>query len=518
MLSISWSSTRSVIIGWVIGLTAVFAATAVSINNLYGTRAQLQIYADATSTGSALYAINGRPFGLDTIGGPIVYEFGFVAAIAIPLMAIILMTRMTRREEQTGRMELLRAGTVGRTAALKSAMVLTTTAFLVMAAGMAGVLAALGLSWPGVLLYPLSLALLGITFTAAGALCAQLVASAHAATALGLGILIVSFLLRGVGDVRENALVWLTPLGWAEQTRAFGHARWWPLLLLISAAMAALVAALRLADRRDLGEGMLARRRGRPQASRTLLHSFGFSARRHRTSITGWCFVAALVGAGFGSVGDAYDTVTKDNPTLQNVVGGGSTSANAFVTLIVILIVLICIGFVISGVNSVSEEERSDRLEPLLAGALSRPEWLAGHAVALIVGVIAVATAGGLALGASNAITTGKPAQIWRLTAATFAYLPAVALVLGLSAALYGLRPKLLWISWLALVFISVVAILGDILQLPHWVQDISPMSWVGRVPLETASTLALVGSLIAALALAILALRAFEKRDIPSR
>ncbi len=78
---------------------------------------------------------------------------------------------------------------------------------------MAAVLAALGLGWPGVLLYPLSLALLGIAFTAAGALCAQVVAASRLVTGLGLAVLVVAFVVRGIGDVRENALVWRSPLG-----------------------------------------------------------------------------------------------------------------------------------------------------------------------------------------------------------------------------------------------------------------------------------------------------------------
>lgn len=517
MLAISWRSSRRQIIAWMFGLVAVFAATAASINSLYGTPAELKTYAEAASAGSALYAINGRPFGLDNIGGPIAYEFGFIAAIAIPLMGLILMTRMTRLEEETGRMELLRAGTVGRTAALKSALVLTSSAFLLTAAGMAAVLAVLGLNWPGVVLYPLSFALLGIAFTAVGALCAQLVASSRVVTALGLAVLVVAFVIRGIGDVRDNALVWLSPLGWAEQTRAFGDARWWPLLLLIAAAIAASVAALRLAEQRDLGEGMFARRRGNRAASHVLMDSFGFAARRHRGAVVGWSVISALVGAGFGSVGDAYNTVTEDNKTLQDVLGGGSAAANAFVSFVVILVALICMGFAISGVGRVADEERDDRLEPVLAGALSRSRWLAGHAVSLVVGVAIVALAGGLGLGISNAITTGDSSQVWRLVGATSAYLPAVGLLLSLSAVLYGIRPSLLWIAWLPLVLVTVVAVLGDTLQLPDWVKNISPMNWVGRVPLESVSVTALIGALVAALALGALALAAFQARDIPS-
>lgn len=518
MLAISWRSSRRPLVAWTLGMIAVFAATAASVNSLFGTSAELKTYAKAATSGSALYAINGRPFGLDNIGGPIAYEFGFIAAIAIPLMGIILMTRMTRLEEESGRMELLRAGIIGRTAALKSALVLTSTAFVVMAAGMAVALAMLRLSWPGVVLYPLAFALVGIAFAAVGALCAQVVASSRAVTALGLAVLAVAFVIRGIGDVRDNALVWLSPLGWAEQARAFGDARWWPLLLLIIAAFVASVAALRLAERRDLGEGVFAPRGGSAAASPVLLNSFGFAARRHRNSIAGWSAIAALVGAGFGSVGDAYNTLTKDNKALKDILGGGNAAANAFVSFIVILIALICMGFAISGVGRAADEERDDRLEPMLAGALSRPRWLAGHAVTLVVGVALVALSGGLGLGISNAISTGDSSQVWRLVGATFAYLPAVALLLGLSAALYGLRPGMLWIAWLPFVFVTVVAVLGDTLQLPDWVKNISPLYWVGRVPLESASVLALLGALMMALALAAAALGAFRTRDIPSR
>ncbi|MEO7125864.1 MAG: hypothetical protein ABI382_02295 [Nakamurella sp.] len=517
MLAISWRSSRRQLIAWTLGIVAVFTATAASVNSLFGTPAELKTYAAATTASSSLYAINGRPFGLDNIGGPIAYEFGFIGAIAIPLMGIILMTRMTRLEEESGRMELLRAGVIGRTSALKSALLLISAAFLVMASGMAMALAALGVSWPGMVLYPLAFGLLGIVFAAIGALCAQLVASSRAVSALGLAALVVVFAIRGIGDVRDNALVWISPLGWAEQTRGFGSARWWPLLLLVTAAIAASFVALRLAERRDLGEGMFARRRGRSTASRGLLNSFGFAARRHRNSITGWSVIAALVGAGFGSVGDGFNTLTKDNKALQGILGGGDAAANAFVSFVVILIALLCMGFVVSGVGKASDEERGNRLEPVLAGALSRPRWLAGHAVTLVGGVVLVALSGGLGLGISNAITTGDSSQVWRLTMATLAYLPAVALLLGIAAVLYGLKPGLLWLAWIPFVFVVVVAVLGDTLQLPDWVKDISPMSWVGRVPLEPVSGTALVGALVTALALAALALRSFQARDIPS-
>lgn len=517
MLVISWRSVRWQLLTWTLGIIAAFAATAASIDSLYGTSAELKTYADAVGSDSSLYAINGRPFGLGNIGGPIAYEFGFVAAIAIPLMAVILISGMTRHEEQTGRTELLCAGIIGRTAGLRSALTLMSAAFLTMGAGMAAVLAALGFSWPQVVLYPLSLTLLGTAFTAVGALCAQLVAYSRMVTALGLVVLVVAFVVRGFGDARGNVLVWLSPLGWAEQTRAFGDARWWPLLPLIALAMAASVVALRLAERRDLGQGLFARHRGNPQAARVLLNTFGFAVRRHRNAVVGWSAIAALVGATFGSVGDAYSAVTEDNATLRDIIGGGSTAANAYVSFVVILLALICVGFVVSGIGRTADEESSGRLESVLAGSMSRLRWLAADEVALLGGMVLVGLMGGLGLGIGNAISTGDSTQVWRLLGATAAYFPAIALLLGLSAVVYGIQPNLLWFNWFPLVFVSVVAVLGDTLQLPRSVENISPINWVGRVPLEGAGALALVCTLVAAVALATLALVAYRRRDIPS-
>lgn len=517
MLAIAWRSNRRQLSAWAFGVIAMFAATAFSINNLYGTSAELKTYAAATEADTAIYAINGRPFGLDNIGGVIAYEFAFISMIAIPLMAIVLMTRMTRTEEQTGRMELVRAGAVERTAALRAAAVLTASSFLVLAVGMVVVLAGLGLSWPGVILYPLALVMLGLAFAALAALGAQLVARSRGVKALGTFVLVVAFAIRGVGDVRDNFLVWVTPLGWVEQTRAFGDARWWPILPLIALTLAAFASALHLAGRRDLGEGLFAQRRGNPQAGRALLGTYGFAAQQHRNAVVGWSILAALVGATFGSLGDTFDTVSRDNATLRDVLGAGSEASNAFVSFVVILIALTCSGFAIAGVARAAEEESQGRLEAVLAGGRSRLNWLAAHTVTIAGGTVAVALAGGLGLGLSNSISTGDASQTWRLVGASFAYLPAASILLALSIILYAIRPGRLWIAWLAFIFVTVVAVLGDTLQLPEWVQNVSPMTWTGRVPLEDANMIALLGALAAGLTVAAAAVGIFRTRDIPT-
>ena len=89
---------------------------------------------------------------------------------------------------------------------------------------------AAGLPTSGSLLYGASVAAVGLAFTGVGLVAAQVTEHARGAVGIGLAVLGVAFLLRAIGDVAENGLSWLSPIGWAQATNAFGDERWWPLL------------------------------------------------------------------------------------------------------------------------------------------------------------------------------------------------------------------------------------------------------------------------------------------------
>ncbi|SEL53408.1 ABC transporter permease [Rhodococcus maanshanensis] len=516
LLAIHWRSNRRVILAWALGLAAAFAATAWSIDSLYSTPEELAAYAAATEAGSAMEMINGTPYGVTNIGGVIAYEFGFVSAIAFPLMGIHLVVSMTRAEEQSGRMELLRAARIGRLATSGSAMTLVSGGLALVAASMAGTLALLGIGWPGVVLYPVSSALLGGCFAALALLGAQVVATPRAVTAIGLGALVFGFLARGVGDVRDNLVVWLSPIGWAEQSRPFADARWWPTLVSIGFVALAVTAALWAADRRDLGQGLFASRPGRTGAAPRLLGPYGFAARQHRAATVSWCVISALVGASFGSLADALRTMMADSETFREAFGGGGTDLDGYLAYVVTLLALIGLGFGLQSVGRIAEEERDGRLEMVMGAGTARNRWLAAHCLAVAGGMTAVALSGGLALGISDALAVGEPAAVPRFAAATLAYLPAMCAVPALALAAYCISPRLLGTGWLVFVVIAVVATLADALQMPDWMRDLSPLTWVGRVPGEPVHMWAVLITSVLALGFAVLAATGLGHRDIP--
>jgi ABC-2 type transport system permease protein len=111
----------------------------------------------------------------------------------------MLVLRHTRAEEEAGRLELLGATEVGRTAPLTAAIVVAVGTSLAIAALSTLGLFATGLPARGSIAFGLAWAATGAAFTAVGALAAQLTTGGRAATG-GRGVLRLVYVLRAAGD------------------------------------------------------------------------------------------------------------------------------------------------------------------------------------------------------------------------------------------------------------------------------------------------------------------------------
>ena len=98
-----------------------------------------------------------------------------MGAIAVAVLALFLVVRHTRAEEETGRLELLGATVVGRRAPLTAALVVAGGASLAAGAATALGLLAVGMPAAGSLLMGAGFACLGIAFAAVAGVTAQLV-------------------------------------------------------------------------------------------------------------------------------------------------------------------------------------------------------------------------------------------------------------------------------------------------------------------------------------------------------
>jgi ABC-2 type transport system permease protein len=255
MLAILWRAQRRRLVVWVIATVGTLAFTAAAVSQIYNTPEEIASYGQAVVS-DALIAINGHVEGIDTLGGIIQDEFGFIASFLMPLVGLTLVAGMTRREEDSGRLEALLAGRIDRQVPVVSALVLVGAVVVVMDVGFVLSLLAAGIEVGPAVLYALALGMVTVVFAALAAVLAQIVLHSKGIYALGFAAVGLSYILRGVGDVNDTFWVWLSPLGWLEKTAPFGaDQRWWVLLIPVVVATGLSVFAVGLAKRRDLGGG-----------------------------------------------------------------------------------------------------------------------------------------------------------------------------------------------------------------------------------------------------------------------
>jgi ABC-2 type transport system permease protein len=500
---------------WVVALAGTMAFTVSAIQGLYNTPEKVHSYAAAVQ-GNALMMINGRIAGIDSLGGIIANEFGFIASFAIPFMAVALIARMTRRDEETGRLELVLAGRIGRADPLVAAVLVTAvaealvTAALFVSLGVAGVPTADGA------LYALSMGALGLVFAGTAAVAAQLVEHARGVYAIGLGAILAAYLLRGLGDVQWSPLTWLSPLGWQEQTRAFGDQRWWPLLVPLAAFTLLVAFALAVVSRRDAGSALLGVGASEPHASAFLRTPVGIALRAHRGSLIGWTTATVIVSATFGSVAKPLVDAINGNPSLASAIGAsGATGLDSVLAMNALILALLAAGYAVQGVGVLRAEETSGRLEARLSGDRGRRTWLSIQLAVVALGIVGVSVLGGAVLALSTSWSVGQNVT-GQVAGAVVAFLPAITFFGALAVLAFGVVPRWVPAVWLAYASGAVIAYLGDSLNLAGAIRALSPFHLIGNPPIEPVH--AANAALLAVLTTSCLAAGyvGFRRRNIP--
>ncbi|MEP7330807.1 MAG: hypothetical protein ABI692_01830 [Terracoccus sp.] len=502
---------------WVIVLGFSMVGTAAGIAGLYNTPVKIHSYAAAVTSGNALAAINGKVEGIDSLGGVIQDEFGFMAAFLMPLLGISLVARATRREEESGRLELLIGGRVARHEPALAALLWAIGTIVVTAVLFALGLAVYGVPVAGAVLYALSLGALAFVFAALAALMAQLTRHARGVYTGALAVLAASYVLRGVGDVTSTWVTWLSPLGWAEKTAPFGDQWWWALAVPLVVGTLLAVVALRLAARRDVGSALVSGGAGPARATAWMRHPVGLAVRIHRPGALGWLAGGVLFMAMMGALARQLVDAMAGNPALATALGVGATRPmDGFVATSQLFLAIIATGYAVQAVGTLRTEELQGRLETRLGGTLSRARWLAAHTVVVLGELLLIVVGSSLVLGLTAALSLGDGAEIGRSLDAGLAYLPAEALLAGLALALYGMRPRWFGLAWAGYAVVAFIAFLGPGLNFRPWALDLAPTTHVGNPPVGATPIMALAVMTAVTVVLVVVGFVAFRRRGIP--
>ncbi|TIC87799.1 ABC transporter permease [Nocardioides sp. GY 10113] len=514
------------ILWWSLGAAFLYWSQGAGLAGVYATQAELDRAAASLDGNAAFIAMLGPARALDTVGGQIFWQASAMGAVVAGLMSMFLVGRHTRVDEETGRDELVRGAPIGRHAPLVAAFGVALIANLAMGALLIGSLLTLHvdshlkgmpLSITDSVAAGVGLTTLGWVFSGTALIAAQLTTSARGMYGIAGVVIGASYVLRAVGDVGNGVLTWLSPIGWYQQMYPYSGLRWWPLALLVVAAVGAAAVGNLLFERRDVGAGILVGRPGPARAGAGLRSGLGLAWRLQRGSVYGWTAGVFMTGAAYGAMGDSVKELLGDNQfALDAMAGGGALNlVDAFYATSLVILALIGSGYAISSVQRPRSEEGDGHMEALLATGLSRSAWLVGHVAVTVGGTLVVLAGGGLGLGLGYAATTGDWGAVVRYGVPALMYVPAVLVLSGLARLLYGAAPRRLLIGWLALAFCVVVLMFGDFLKFPGWLVDLSPFHHLPLVPAEDFDAVPVLAVALVATLLSFAGQMAFRRRDI---
>jgi polyether ionophore transport system permease protein len=504
-------------------IVALVAGTAYSFRKLYPTQAGRAALAATGESNPALRFLYGRLDG-DSLGSLTTWRYGIWAAIFTALMAIFVVVRHTRADEEAGRLELMGSAAVGRGAPLTAGLLPPAAASLVIAGLLWLVLPLAHLPAAGSAALALGIGGCGLAFTGITAVAAQLASTARGARGMALGTLGAAFALRGVGDAAgpggPSWLSWASPLGWVQLARPFAAERWWVLGLPLAVFAVGVALAFRLAAHRDHGAGLLPDRPGRATASRWLSGPSGLAWRLQRGALASWAFGFAATFAASGAAAKGVGQLFGTSSALQRAftrIGGQAAIVNAYLAGLMLLAGMVAAAFATSAVLRLRTEETAGRAEPVLATAASRVRWGLSHLAVAAGGSALLLAVAGLATGLGYGLRTGSPGpEAARMLGAAMAQLPATLLVAGVAVVLVGWWPGgAVAGAWTAVGAVVAISLFGAVLQLPHWGLDISPFTHVPKLPGGPVAVTPLLWLSLAALALAAAGLAGLRRRDI---
>ncbi|MZF83620.1 ABC transporter permease [Streptomyces sp. SID5643] len=450
-----------------------------TLEGLYGTPAERADLVRQMETNSSLRAMVGPVFG-DSLGALTAWRVGIYAGALAAVMSLLVVVRHTRDEEESGRQELVASGTVGRraslTAALLAAAVANAVLALLVTAGLAGQGAA------GALALGLGIAGVGMVFATMAAVVAQLTESARLARGLTGAVLGAAFVLRAAGDSGTgggaSALTWLSPLGWLENLRPYAAERWWVLALLAGAVVLQGALAYALAGRRDLGMSFLPTRPG--PASGRLSTAGALAWRLQRGGVLGWSIGFFLAGVVYGGMAEGAADLVGDNDNARRIIermGGQSGLTDAFLASMIGMLGLVAALWIVASVLRLHGEETSGRAEPVLANAVGRLRWAAGHLVIAFGGAAWIMLLAGLGFAVGHGRQTGP------VLAACLVQLPAVWVVGGVAVLLHGVLPRAAVAAWGVAGAVLLIGWVGPALDVPRAVLDVSPFGHLPKLP-----------------------------------
>ncbi|MTI49125.1 MAG: ABC transporter permease [Firmicutes bacterium] len=478
---------------WIAILVILSFYVAKSFPSLYPTDMDAKAIVD-TLANPAMIAMLGPHYG-DTnsfqMGAIFSAEMLLFTALAVAIMNILLITRHTRKDEEEGRLELIRSLPVGKSAILFSTLSVYTVVNIVMGflIGISLALAGIeSMNWSGSILYGMTLSATGILFATTTSVFSQLTQTTRGTLGYSFSFLGFTYLLRAIGDINSEALSLISPLGLIMRTKTYVENVWWPILIVLALSVIIGYIAFRLNNIRDLNASFIPVKPGKKDASIFLQSPLGLAWRNQRGTIIGWAIGMMILGASYGSILGDVESFFSGNEMYQKLlegIGGAGSMVEQFVVMLYAIIAMVGTVPVLQIILKLRHEEKRNRLEHILSRVVSRGKLIFSYVTLATITSLIMSFAGTFGLYSAGASVATTHLKFSTMMKASLAYLPAIWVFMSITVLLLGMFPKAIKVIWVYLGLTFATIYFGGLLQLPEWVSNLTPFGHVQKIPME---------------------------------
>ncbi|MET0828099.1 MAG: polyketide antibiotic transporter [Microbacterium sp.] len=476
---------------WIVGTAVLAYVTYVGVSGSYGTLQDRQILLATAAANPVIMLFRGLPSGAEEGAFMLFLIFPFLAMLAA-FMSTFLAVRHTRMDEELGRAELVAATPAGRTLPLLATLTHGILANLALGLLTALALMATGLPMSGSFIAGFGAGAVGISFLGVGLLSAQVMRTSRGANSLAVWILLLTYLIGGLGNalgtpsadlqrIESSWLTWLSPFGWGENSRPFADDNPWPLLLCLVVGLALAGLSVWIQSSRDLGASLVPERRGHADAPATLVGPMALVWRLTRGSIIGWSVGALLTGLLATSLVGVLADVATDLPAVQAMLAAITANSSIEQGAIVIFFEMIGIFAACAAVQTVCrarQDEAGGTAEAVLATPVDRVRWLAGYIAVgfCAIALVAVSAAAGAALGIAG--QGGDWSLMSDVAVVAAGQMVAATVFLVLTALIFVVAPRLtIPLGWTLVMLAMVLGLFGPLFGFPDWLIHIAPIA-----------------------------------------
>ena len=506
---------------WTLIVTVFVVGLGIFLPQVYGSAEELQTMAEIMKNPAMIFFVGpSSSFDHYTVGAMFSHFMLLYTGIIVGILNIIFMARYTRGDEEDGRLELVRARPVGHLAPMTSATVTLTLLNLLL-----GLFISIGLSVIqvetmdvlGSFTFGFAITAIGLFFMALTVCFAQATQSSRGTIGYATGFLLISFFIRGFGEMNQSSVAWLSPLHWLIRPEPYVKNNWFPIGLTILASLLLIGFTYRLHLNRDYGAGLIPEKPGRTTARKTLNSPFSLLLNLQKALIIGWGVGLLAIGLAYGSIFGDIGTFLEENEMFKNILPNvlGYTLEEQFLSFIVIINALITMIPATLITLNLRKEEVSGRLEQLYSRPVTRQNIYFNYvSLAVLTATIHLfLTSLGLYLASSSVME--DPMSFGKILGASMIHLPAVLLMLSIVFLIIGFIPKFATFFWGYYGYAFFTMYLGSLLDLPEWMDKLSPLGYIPQYPVEDVKVFPLILLSLLSIGLFGLGYIGYKNRDI---